>query len=37
MIDAPNSQNLDYKVRFMKGATGTSLSAAITDIFRDYM
>ena len=33
MVGAPNSQNLSYTVRVMKGAPGTSVSTEIADIF----
>ena len=37
MSDAPNSLNLNYKVRVVKGVPGTSVSAEIADIFRNYI
>ena len=36
MIDAPNSLNLNCKVRVMKEAPGPSVSEEIADIFTDY-
>ena len=36
MTGAPNSQNINYKVRVMKGTTGTSFAEEIADIFRNY-
>ena len=36
MIGAPNSLNLNCKVRVMKEAPGPSVSEEIADIFRNY-
>ena len=36
MIGAPNSLNLNCKVRVMKDAPGPSLSEEIADIFTNY-
>ena len=36
MIGAPNSLNLNCKVRVMKEAPGPSVSEEITDIFTNY-
>ena len=36
MIGAPNSMNLNCKVRVMKEAPGPSVSEEIADIFTDY-
>ena len=36
MIGAPNSLNLNCKVRVMKEASGPSVSEEIVDIFRNY-
>ena len=36
MIGAPNSLNLNCKVRLMKEAPGPSVSEEIADIFRNY-
>ena len=36
MIGAPNSLNLNCKVRVMKEAPGLSVSEEIADIFRNY-
>ena len=36
MIGAPNSLNLNFKVRVMKEAPGPSGSEVIADIFRNY-
>ena len=36
MIGAPNSLNLNCKVRIMKEAPGPSVSEEIADIFRNY-
>ena len=36
MIGAPNSMNLNCKVRVMKEAPGPSVSEEIADIFRNY-
>ena len=37
MIDAPNSLDLNCKVRVMKEAPGPSVSEEIADIFTNYM
>ena len=36
MIGAPNSLNLNCKVRVMKEAPGPSVSEEMVDIFRNY-
>ena len=36
MIGAPNSENINYKVRVTKGTPGTSIAEEIADIFRNY-
>ena len=36
MIGAPNSLNLNFKVRVMKEAPGPSVSEEIADIFTNY-
>ena len=36
MIGAPNSMNLNCKVRVMKEAPGPSVSEEIADIFTNY-
>ena len=36
MIGAPNSMNLNCKVRIMKEAPGPSVSEEIADIFTNY-
>ena len=36
MVGAPNSRNLNCKVRVMKEAPGPSVSEEIADIFRNY-
>ena len=36
MIGAPNSLNLNCKVRVMKEAPASSVSEEIADIFRNY-
>ena len=36
MVGAPNSLNLNYKVRDMKEAPGPLVSEEIADIFTDY-
>ena len=36
MIGAPNSLNLNCKVRVMKEVPGSSVSEEIADIFRNY-
>ena len=36
MICVPNSQNLNYKVRVIKGTSDISVSEEIAGIFRNY-